>query len=132
MIQCDCGSIMTNVVACPRCHHDIFRLPSKELWIILIPSHTQSYTLANRAYFIDWCEKVYKIAGGLTVLSEVQGQWFDKKTKKLVEEWNQEIQIGCTKNQIEQIADMTAVHYQQKAVMYYKISDFVKIKEYDK
>lgn len=41
------------------------------------------------------------------------------------------VNIACTKEQIEQIADHTAKYYDQKAVMYYEISSDVNIINYD-
>lgn len=40
------------------------------------------------------------------------------------------VRIACEETDIEKIADLTASYYNQIAVMYYKISDYVKIKHY--
>jgi hypothetical protein len=40
------------------------------------------------------------------------------------------VRIACTQDQIETIADWTAKYYEQQAVMYYRVSDYVVIKQY--
>jgi len=41
------------------------------------------------------------------------------------------VRIVCSEQQIEAISDMTAVYYEQLAVMFYRVADLVKIKAYD-
>tara|TARA_Y100000034_G_C6896119_1_gene413180 strand:+ start:1905 stop:2099 length:195 start_codon:yes stop_codon:yes gene_type:complete len=40
------------------------------------------------------------------------------------------VRICCTEEQIEKIADMTAKYYEQEAIMYYTVSNYVVIKNY--
>ena len=42
------------------------------------------------------------------------------------------VRIGCTRSQIQNIADFTATYYKQKAVIYYLVSNKVFIKHYNK
>lgn len=76
-----------------------------------------------------WDAKVRGIAGGLTILKPAKGQWLSPDGV-LFDERMIPVRIACTKEQIDQIADLTAKHYQQKAVMYYRLSDEVVIKSY--
>jgi hypothetical protein len=42
------------------------------------------------------------------------------------------VRICCTEVEIEKIADLTAAYYMQQAIMFYRVSDKVQIKHYDK
>jgi hypothetical protein len=69
------------------------------------------------------------VAGGLTVLQPVRGQWLAAHDL-LDAERMIPVRIACTEEEINQIADMTAAFYDQDAVMFYQISDKVFIKDY--
>lgn len=73
---------------------------------------------------------VLGIAGGLTVLPEVHGQWRDL-TGCLTIEPMIPVQVACTPAQISQLADYAATHFEQKAIMYHLVSDRVTIKNYE-
>jgi len=118
------------------------------LWEILVPAQMQSIGKIPVSYHQEWDDKVLKIAGGLTVMRSGKGYWtpgkpelnlasnltWSEKNIPVVNViWHEKmipVRIMCTKKQIEQIADITAAHYKQEAVMFYKISDNVVIKKY--
>lgn len=104
----------------------------RTLWEILVPtvrSFGENPKFYTTRYHRVWDKKVREISGGLTILSPTKGQWIHKG--EFYEERMIPVRICCTSLEIEKIADMTAVYYNQKAVMYYKISDFVRIKTYE-
>jgi len=77
-----------------------------------------------------WDAKVHAIAGGLTILQPGKGYWVSPD-QTLFHERMIPVRIYCTPDQIEQIADITAHHYNQRAVMFYLISSTVTIKHYE-
>lgn len=74
-------------------------------------------------------EKVRAITGGLTILSPAKGQWVSP-SGELFKERMIPVQVACTEEQIEQIADLTAKHYDQLAILFYCVSNNIKIKHY--
>jgi len=72
---------------------------------------------------------VRAITKGLTILKPVKGEWVSP-VGELFAERMIPVRICCTEEEIEKVADMTAAYYGQIAILYYKISDFVKIKHY--
>ncbi len=77
-----------------------------------------------------WEDNVLDIAGGLTTLAVVNGQWIDPNDD-VIREQMVPVRIACSEEQINDIADMTASHYGQLSVMYYTISTDVIFKNYE-
>jgi hypothetical protein len=75
-----------------------------------------------------WDEKVLKISGGLTILRPAIGQWLSPYGT-LFKERMIPVRIMCTVEQIESIADLTASHYDQIAILYFKLGEG-RIKHY--
>jgi len=98
---------------------------------ILVPTVSNAGKPFKLRYHKVWDAKVRAIAGGLTILAPAKGEWLSS-TGKLYAERMIPVRIICSKQQIEQIADITAKYYDQLAVMFYKISDTVQIKSYTK
>lgn len=102
-----------------------------ELWEILVPTEKPSHMKGKNRYFTTkyhkrWDEKVIKIAGGLTVFQPSKGAWVSP-CGKLFAERMIPVKIACNKDQLAQIIWTTAKHYEQEAVMAYKVSDTVLI-----
>ena len=98
------------------------------LWEILVPTvkdeATQKfYTLR---YHKVWDAKIRAIAGGLTVLSPIKGQWVGPRDAVFNERMIP-VRIAATKEQIMQVINITLEYYDQEAVMAYRISDEVII-----
>ncbi len=100
-----------------------------DLWEILVPTMRNDKPVRTRFHRV-WDEKVRKISKGLTILSPAKGQWFNKENELLVERVIP-VRIMCNREQIELIADLTAAHYSQQAVMFYKISSECFVKYYE-
>lgn len=104
------------------------------LWEILVPTvrpNTDGKKFFTTRYHRVWDEKVRAISGGLTILPPSRGQWVSPHGTLFTERMIP-VRLMATRNQIEEIADFTAEYYEQEAVMFYKISDEVKIKSYDR
>lgn len=98
------------------------------LYEILIPVKSNSGKRFTRAHNEKWDKTVTAIAGGLTKMPVVQGQWLDGGV--LYSEPMTPVRIVSTAAKISKIADFTARHYRQLAVMTYKLSSAVTIKSY--
>ena len=81
------------------------------LWEILIPTKFKEAAIPSSWHWL-WDDKVRTMAGGLTILTPVKGQWIS--TNELVKERMIPVRIACTKEQIEEIARLTIAHYHQK------------------
>lgn len=106
-------------------------MAKKGLFEILVPTVRSDGRPIRVRFHRVWDEKVRKIAGGLTILKPVRGQWVAPDGNLFAERMIP-VRICCSSEEIEAVADMTAKYYEQIAVMYYKVSDFVKIKHYPK
>ena len=69
-----------------------------------------------------WDAKVVLIAGGMSILPTIRGRWQANPQTVIVSEQMIPVRIAATDDQMFEIAQMTAKHYQQKSVMYYVIS----------
>lgn len=104
------------------------------LWEILVPTvrpKEYSFQLEDRyfkrKYHRVWDNEVRKITGGLTIMSPVKGQWVSNDSELFVERMIP-VRIVATKEQIDQIIDLTLKYYNQQAVLCYKLSDEVILK----
>lgn len=101
-----------------------------QLFEILVPTISNEGKPYRTRYHRAWDSKVRSITGGLTIIPPVKGQWVAPNGDLFAERMIP-VRIACTEEQIEQIADMTAGYYNQKAIMYYLLSKNVKIKNYE-
>ncbi|MBW2969262.1 hypothetical protein KY314_04050 [Candidatus Woesearchaeota archaeon] len=102
---------------------------NKKLWEILVPAEWNWGCKIPIDHHRNWDDKVREIAEGLTILKTARGHWVSKRNNRFIEKMIP-VRIMCTEKEINEIADFTAGHYGQQAVMFYKISDEVIIKEY--
>jgi len=101
----------------------------KQLWEILVPCvRNNGRPIRTRCHRV-WDAKVREITGGLTILPPAKGQWLAPDGELFAERMIP-VRIVSTEEEIEQIADMTAAFYSQLAVMYYRVSDLVRVKHY--
>ena len=108
--------------------------PRKFLWEILVPTEkrvpegpTSNLYYTTRFHRV-WDAKVREMTGGLTIMQPIRGEWVSEDAK-LYRERNIPVRIVCTRDQINAIVDMTLVYYDQLAVMAYKVSDEVILRE---
>lgn len=120
---------------------------TQSMWEILVPTEKRIKTKAPDAeiapgdyarwlkrmsfstrYHRVWDAKVREITGGLTILTPAKGQWV-APDGELYAERMIPVRIVATREQIEQIIDLTLVYYDQLAVLCYKISDEVILRE---
>jgi hypothetical protein len=99
------------------------------LFEILVPTQRNNGRPIRTRCHRAWDARVRTITGGLTILAPTKGQWVSPQGE-LFSERMIPVRIACTEEQIERIADMTARFYEQKAVLFYMVSDHVRIKHY--
>lgn len=104
------------------------RPESPSLWEILVPTirRVGGKPYTTRFHRV-WDAKVREISGGLTVLTPAKGQWVSPEGV-LFSERMIPVRIVATRAQIEQIIDHTLTYYDQLAVLCYKLSDEVILK----
>lgn len=98
------------------------------LWEILVPVTSDQGQIPVSHHRI-WDESVRAISGGLTILKTARGYWVSPSGDLFVETMIP-VRIFCSEDEIDRVADLTAKHYDQEAVMYYRISDKVIIKHF--
>lgn len=99
-----------------------------KLWEILVPTMIGTNPVRTK-YHKEWDAKVRAISGGLTILLPAKGHWISPANELFVERMIP-VRMFSTKEQMEKIADITAEHYKQLAIMYYALSEEVIIKHY--
>lgn len=103
---------------------------SRDMWEILVPTVRNDGRPCRTRFHRAWDAKVRKISGGLTVLSPAKGQWISVDGT-LFKERMIPVRILATREEIEKIVDITANHYEQLAILAYKISSEVILKSYE-
>jgi hypothetical protein len=98
------------------------------LWEILVPTRVKNKGVPIEFHYA-WDEQVKAITGGLTVYRAAVGQWVSPGGKT-VKERMIPVRIACSEDDINKIADITAKHYKQDAVMFYLVSEKAFIKHY--
>ena len=98
---------------------------NKNLFEILVPTQRNDGRPIHLRFHRIWDRKVREIAGGLTILTPVKGQWIYENT--LFQERMIPVRIATTKQAMEEIARFTLKYYEQFAVLYYRVADDVTI-----
>jgi hypothetical protein len=98
-----------------------------KLWEILVPCQWNDGTPIRTRHHKAWDEKVRRISGGLTVLKPGFGTWTNENT--VYRERVIPVRIMCNDTDMDQIIDITLLHYEQLAVMVYVISEQCRIFE---
>lgn len=100
-----------------------------QLWEILVPCQYNTGKPVRRRHHKEWDKRVRRLTRGLTILPPAKGQLVCPKGA-LFEDRMIPVRVACDEQTIEVIMDMTAQHYRQIAVMAYKISEDVRIKDF--
>jgi hypothetical protein len=99
-------------------------VPRKELWEILVPCVSNAGKPYRTRFHRVWDAKVEKISGGMTIHLPTKGKWVQHEGLKFSERMIP-VRIMCTREQVEQVIDMTLEYYDQIAVLAYRVSDEV-------
>jgi hypothetical protein len=94
---------------------------TEELWEILVPASNNKDQKFTYEHHKEWDAFVKKITGGVTIMKTAKGQWVSPHGKIYVDRMIP-CRIVCTEEQINEIIDFTLEHYNQEAVLAYRIS----------
>jgi hypothetical protein len=97
-----------------------------KLYEILVPCNWNNGKPIRTRHHKQWDEQVKRIAGGITIFKPSIGKWVSPEGTTYIDRMIP-VRVACTAKQIEEIIRRTIVHYDQEAVMAYKISEEVKI-----
>lgn len=100
------------------------------LWEILVPRNFTDGSEIPLTYHQAWDGRVRSLANGLTVLKTVKGQWVSPEGD-LFREPMIPVRVACTEEDMAHIADITALHYKQQAVMFYLVSQKIAVLYYN-
>jgi hypothetical protein len=104
---------------------------NNELWEILVPASNskrkENFSYAHHKEFDDY---VKSLSNGLTILKTVKGEWMSDDGELFVDRLIP-VRIATNRENIDKIIDFTITHYNQLAVMAYKISEEVIIRSLD-
>ena len=98
------------------------------MWEVYVPTMSNAHVPFRTKFHKYWDSKVRKVSGGLTVFKPAVGQWVSP-AGTLFKERMIPVRIMCTAAQMDKIADITAAHYDQIAILYFKVGEG-KIKHY--
>jgi len=98
----------------------------KSLWEILVPAHSNEGLEFSLEHHRAWDDKVRNISGGLTILRTAKGQWIDPPGGLFYDKMIP-VRVYCDEAEIDEIIKFTLSHYDQKAVMAYQVSSYVKL-----
>jgi hypothetical protein len=93
------------------------------LWEIFVPTTRNNGRPIHLRFHRVWDEKVRAITGGLTIMPVAMGQW--EHQDQLYKERMIPVRIAATRDQMEEIVDLTLDYYDQIKVMAYRLSDEV-------
>lgn len=101
----------------------------KPLWEILVPCvhgeaepRTSNGNPVKVRHHKVWDAKVREICGGLTIMKPARGEWVSEDDQ-LYQERMIPVRIMASENEVKKIAEFTIKHYNQLAVMYYKVTE---------
>ncbi len=94
---------------------------NKELWEILVPASNNKDQQFSYEHHKEWDAFVKKITGGVTIMKTAKGEWVSPNGKVYVDRMIP-CRIVCTEEQMSEIIDFTIEHYNQEAVLAYRIS----------
>lgn len=92
-----------------------------ELWEILVPASNNKDQKFTYEHHKQWDAFVKKLTGGVTITKTAKGEWITP-TGKLYVDRMIPCRVVCTEEQISEIIDFTIDHYNQEAVLAYRIS----------
>mgnify|MGYP003395241913 CR=1 FL=1 len=98
----------------------------KNLYEILIPVADNDGKTFSNAHVTKFWDLIIATANGLTVMPNVKGFWVDGG--RTFTDENTPLRVVATKDEIRFIAHQAKSHFNQLAILYYKISDDVVFK----
>jgi hypothetical protein len=95
--------------------------PPVDFWEILVPASGRQMDFSYE-HHKAWDEFVKGISGGISIMKTIKGEWISQDGT-LYRDRMIPVRIKCNREQIEKIIAFTIKHYEQEAVLAYRISD---------
>lgn len=95
----------------------------RSMWRIMVPEADNGGRDFAPEDHKTWEAAVLAVSGGWTTHATARGAWTVPEDGRVQEEDMRPVDILCTKAQIDSIAAMTARHYGQKEVLFWKVAD---------
>lgn len=99
----------------------------RELWEILVPTVRNNGRPFHTRFHRVWDKEVMSISGGMTIFDPGKGRWTHRD--QTFKERMIPVRIMCTAEEIRKVMDYTMEYYDQIAVMAYRISDNVILRQ---
>lgn len=93
------------------------------MWEVLVPCQWNDGIPIRTRHHREWDKRVMKITGGQTIMPPAMGRWEDPDTGKVYFDRVIPVRIMCTEAQMVEVCNLVIQHYEQKAAMYFKLSD---------
>lgn len=100
----------------------------KCLWQIMVPCNYNDGRPVKTRHHKEWDRQVRKITNGMTILPPSKGQWIDESDGKLYVDRMIPVNLIATEEDMETVAKITMHHYDQLAVMFFKLSEHAIIR----
>lgn len=97
------------------------KLEYLELWEILVPTRSTYGTKFTLDHHLYWESKVCEVTGGLTLMPTVTGRWANTQETSIP------MRLAATFEVFAAIMKKTQQHYNQAAVLGYRVSDMALI-----
>jgi len=97
-------------------------MSKSQLWEILVPTQRNCGKPFRTRHHREWDKQVRKISGGLTIFQPAKGQWVSPHGKLFVDRMIP-VRIIATETQMKKIVNATLKHYDQEAVLAYRLSE---------
>lgn len=111
------------VLACAGISITFGKNDKKRMWEVLVPASGKDQDFSYEHHKM-WDEYVKSLAGGLTILKTGKGEWVSPDGKLFMDRVIP-VRIMCKKKHIKKIIKYTIDHYNQEAVLAYKVSNKV-------
>lgn len=119
------GSVITLVIL-ERIAKKLGKRWGTKMWEILVPASNKQLEFTYE-HHKAWDQFVISVSGGITIMRTARGQWVSPDNV-IFKDRMIPVRIKCTRKQINRIINFTISHYQQEAVLAYKVSDEVILK----
>lgn len=99
----------------------------RKLWEVLVPVTDRLGMTFTVSFHQRWDQRITALVGGLSIHHPIKGRW--RGADAQVAEEMIPVRIVATYAQMLDVVKLTAEHYNQKAVLAYKVSDEVLLYE---
>lgn len=93
------------------------------MWEILVPKCMNDGSEWSLYWHNEWDDFVLKISHGMTILRSAKGRWRHSAGQQ--EEQMIPVRVICSPAEMTKIARFTKEHYEQKVVLFYRVSNEV-------